>query len=126
MSDIARNVFGLPNTRAQALASLGNTPKTLFIRQTKNDEEERIIGNRTRPFAYIFRASEQEKNLIDKALSTSGLIMTEFVIRAITNKPIIVIDHAGEMLAEVYKLSRFGRNAADILNSLEMIQDYGR
>lgn len=25
----------------------------------------------------------------------------------------------------VYKLSRFGRNAADILNSLELIQDYG-
>lgn len=25
----------------------------------------------------------------------------------------------------VYKLSRFGRNAADILNSLELIQSYG-
>lgn len=25
----------------------------------------------------------------------------------------------------VYKLSRFGRNAADILNSLEFIQSYG-
>ena len=25
----------------------------------------------------------------------------------------------------VYKLSRFGRNAADVLNSLELIQDYG-
>ena len=33
--------------------------------------------------------------------------MTEFVIRAITNKPIIVIDHAGEMLAE---LKRQGNN----------------
>ena len=26
---------------------------------------------------------------------------------------------------EVYKLSRFGRNAADILNSLELVQSYG-
>ena len=25
----------------------------------------------------------------------------------------------------VYKLSRFGRNAADILNSLELVQSYG-
>ena len=41
-----------------------------------------IIGNRTRPFAYIFRANEKEKNLIDKAIAASGLTMTEFVIRA--------------------------------------------
>jgi site-specific DNA recombinase len=25
----------------------------------------------------------------------------------------------------IYKLSRFGRNAADILNSLEFVQSYG-
>ena len=67
----------------------------------------RIIGNRTRPFAYIFRANEREKNLIDKAMATSGLTMTEFVIRAITNKPVIVIDHASEMLNE---LKRQGNN----------------
>lgn len=33
--------------------------------------------------------------------------MTEFVIRAITNKPVIVIDRAGEILAE---LKRQGNN----------------
>lgn len=33
--------------------------------------------------------------------------MTDFVIRAITNKPIIVIDHASEMLNE---LERQGNN----------------
>lgn len=67
----------------------------------------RIIGNRTRPFAYIFRANEREKNLIDKAMATSGLTMTEFVIRAITGKPVVVIDHASEMLSE---LKRQGNN----------------
>ena len=66
-----------------------------------------IIGTRTRPFAYIFRANEKEKNLIDKAIEASGLTMTEFIIRAITGKPIIVIEHASELLAE---LKRQGNN----------------
>lgn len=67
----------------------------------------KIIGNRTRPFAYIFRANEREKNLIDKAIATSGLTMTEFVIKAITGKPVVVIDHASEILSE---LKRQGNN----------------
>ncbi len=67
----------------------------------------RIIGNRTRPFAYIFRANEKEKNLIDRAIKSSGLTMTDFVIRAITDKPVVVIDHASEMLSE---LKRQGNN----------------
>lgn len=76
--------------------------------KTPNKKERReIIGNRTRPFAYIFRANEREKNLIDKAIATSGLTMTEFVIRAITGKPIVVIDRASEMLSE---LKRQGNN----------------
>ncbi|MGN0782973.1 MAG: plasmid mobilization protein [Christensenellales bacterium] len=66
-----------------------------------------IIGNRTRPFAYIFRANEKEKNLIDKAIATSGLTMTEFVIRSITDKPITVIENGSEILAE---LKRQGNN----------------
>ena len=66
-----------------------------------------IIGTRTRPFAYIFRANEKEKNLIDKAIAASGLTMTEFVIRAITGKPITVIENASELLAE---LKRQGNN----------------
>ena len=66
-----------------------------------------VIGNRTRPFAYIFRANEKEKNLIDRAIVASGLTMTEFVIRSITDKPIIVVEHASELLAE---LKRQGNN----------------
>ena len=37
----------------------------------------------------------------------SGLTMTEFVIRSITDKPIIVVEHASELLAE---LKRQGNN----------------
>ena len=66
-----------------------------------------VIGNRTRAFAYTFRANENEKNLIDKAISASGLTMREFVIRAIINKPVIVIERGGEILAE---LKRQGNN----------------
>ena len=62
---------------------------------------------RTRPFAYTFRVSEQEKNLIDGKVAKSGLTMREFVIRAIINKPVIVIERGGEILTE---LKRQGNN----------------
>ena len=73
----------------------------------ENEEGGNNIGNRTRPFAYTFRANENEKNLIDKAISASGLTMREFVIRAIINKPVIIIERGGEILAE---LKRHGNN----------------
>lgn len=73
----------------------------------ENEKGGNNIGNRTRPFAYTFRANEKEKNLIDKAISASGLTMREFVIRAIINKPVIVIERGGEILAE---LKRHGNN----------------
>ncbi len=106
LSSIARNGFGLPNTRAEPLASLGEPPKT--PRKTNEIKSGgNIIGNRTRPFAYTFRANKQEKNLIDKAIVASGLTMREFIIRAITNKPIVVVECGGEILAE---LKRQGNN----------------
>ena len=55
----------------------------------------------------MFRVNEKEKNLIDKAIATSGLTMREFIIREITNKPIIVVECGGEILAE---LKRQGNN----------------
>ena len=66
-----------------------------------------VIENRTRPFAYTFRANINEKNLIDKAISASGLTMREFIVRAIINKPVIVIERGGDILAE---LKRHGNN----------------
>lgn len=86
-----------------------------------------IIGNRTRPFAYIFRANEKEKNLIDKAIVTSGLTMMEFVIRAITGKPIVVVEHASELLAELKRqgnnLNQVVRNSYNGLATEEEIKD---
>ena len=66
-----------------------------------------IIGRRTRLFAYNFRASEQEKNLIDSAIAKSGLTITDFVIRSITDKPITVIENGNDILTE---LKRQGNN----------------
>ena len=51
--------------------------------------------------------SEQEKNLIDDKLAKSGLTMREFILRSITDKPIIVIESGGEIFAE---LKRQGNN----------------
>ena len=69
----------------------------IYIEQTK----------RKRPFAYTFRATAEEKELIDSKLQASGQTMTEFIIRSITNKPVVVIDGGNEMLAE---LKRQGNN----------------
>lgn len=73
----------------------------------ENEEGGKNIENRTRPFAYTFRANEKEKNLIDKVISASGLTMREFIIRAIINKPVIIIECGGEILSE---LKRHGNN----------------
>ena len=51
--------------------------------------------------------SEQEKNLIDEKIAKSGLTMREFILRSIMDKPIIVIERGGEILAE---LKRQGNN----------------
>ncbi len=72
-----------------------------------NEQGGKIIGNRTRPFAYTFRATDKERQIIDEKLKQSGLSMTEFVIRAITGKPITVVENAGEILTE---LKRQGNN----------------
>ena len=82
--------------------------------KTKNKKGGKIIGNRTRQFAYNFRASEQEKNLIDSAIAKSGLTMTAFVIRAITEKPITVIENGTEILAE---LKRQGNNLNQVVRN---------
>ena len=55
----------------------------------------------------MFRATDKERQIIDEKIEQSGLTMTEFVIRAITNKPITVVENAGEILTE---LKRQGNN----------------
>ena len=72
-----------------------------------NEQGGKIISNRTRPFAYTFRATDKDRQIIDEQIKQSGLTMTEFVIRAIKDKPITVIENAGEILTE---LKRQGNN----------------
>lgn len=72
-----------------------------------NEQGGKIIGNRTRSFAYTFRATDKERQIIDEQIKQSGLTMTEFVIRAIKDKPITIIENAGEILTE---LKRQGNN----------------
>lgn len=93
------------------IASLGETPNTPNNKKIKGGG---IIARRTRPFAYNFRASEQEKNLIDSAIAKSGLTITDFVIRSITDKPITVIENGNEILAE---LKRQGNNLNQVVRN---------
>ena len=72
------------------------------------------MSNRTRPYAYTFRVTENERKIIDEKIKSSGLTMTAFIIKAITNKPIVVFANSGEILNE---LKRQGNN----LNQIEQI-----
>ena len=86
----------------------------LIPRKNERIQGGRVIAKRTRPFAYTFRVSEQEKNLIDDKLAKSGLTMRDFILRSITDKPIIVIERGGEILAE---LKRQGNNLNQAVRS---------
>ena len=62
---------------------------------------------RNRPYAYSFRVSEEEKRLLDEKVKTSGLNRTDYLIRALSEKPIISIGNGNEILIE---LKRQGNN----------------
>lgn len=91
----------IPPTSRRLVREYPNTPIT------KNEQGGIIISNRKRPFAYTFRATDKERQIIDEKLKQSGLTMTEFVIRAITDKSVTVVENAGEILTE---LKRQGNN----------------
>ena len=88
-----------------SLASLGEmlSPNTLC----RNNK-------RKRPITYSFRVSEQERKIIDEKVKTSGLNRTEFLIRALTNKPVTVIGQGSELLSE---LKRQGNNLNQALRT---------
>ena len=93
-------------------ASLGEmlSPKTPL--QTKKQlfggtTIEKKKANRNRPITYSIRLSEEERQLIDDKVKTSGLSRTDFLIRALTDKPVSVIANGGEILQE---LKRQGNN----------------
>ena len=94
-----------------SLASLGEmlSPNTL-CRNNKKIWRRKIIEKkvkRNRPITYSFRVSEQERKIIDGKVKSSGLNRTEFLISALTDKPVIVISNGGEILQE---LKRQGNN----------------
>ncbi len=63
--------------------------------------------NRARPYAYSFRLSANEKELIDGKVKASGLNRTDYLIRALSDKTIVSITNGNEILAE---LKRQGNN----------------
>lgn len=77
--------------------------------------EEKIIEKKTvkrnRPITYSFRVSERERRIIDEKVKTSGLSRTDFLIRALTDKPVVVFERTGEVLQE---LKRQGNNLNQI------------
>lgn len=63
--------------------------------------------NRARPYAYSFRVSAEEKAVIDNKVKASGLNRTDYLIKALSDKPIVSIESGNEILAE---LKRQGNN----------------
>lgn len=63
--------------------------------------------NRARPYAYSFRVSADEKRLLDEKVKASGLNRTDYLIRVLSDKPIVSIGNGNEILAE---LKRQGNN----------------
>ncbi len=70
--------------------------------------------NRTRPYAYSFRVSADEKALIDSKVTASGLNRTDYLIRALSDKSIVRIESGNEILAE---LKRQGNNLNQAVKS---------
>ncbi len=63
--------------------------------------------NRARPYAYSFRVTEEEKRLLVEKVTASGLNRTDYLIRVLSNKPIVSIDSGNEIIAD---LKRQGNN----------------
>ena len=94
------------------LASLGemlspNTPLRKHKKLWRKNIIEKKTVKRNRPITYSFRVSERERRIIDEKVKTSGLSRTDFLIRALTDKPVVVFERSGEILQE---LKRQGNN----------------
>ena len=92
-------------------ASLGERASPNTLCEIQKTLEEKIIEKKTvkrnRPITYSFRVSERERRIIDEKVKTSGLSRTDFLIRALTDKPVTMIANGGEILQE---LKRQGNN----------------
>ena len=76
--------------------------------------ERKKQPNRQRPFAYSFRVSAAEKTLLDRKVTQSGMNRTDYLIRTLSDKPIVSIDNGHEIL---YELKRHGNNLNQAVKS---------
>ena len=95
------------------VASLGEAPNPflgcgkILIEEEKFIEKRKKQVKRNRPYSYSFRVSETEKELIDRKVKASGQSRTDYLIRALLDKPIVCIESGNEILTE---LKRHGNN----------------
>ena len=83
---------------------------------------EKKTVKRNRAITYSFRVSERERRIIDEKVKTSGLSRTDFLIRALTDKPVVVFECSGEILQE---LKRQG-NKMSVFSGLVYCADCGK
>lgn len=76
--------------------------------------ERKKQPNRQRPFAYSFRVSAAEKTLLDRNVTQSGMNRTDYLVRTLSDKPIVSIDNGYEIL---YELKRHGNNLNQAVKS---------
>lgn len=111
LAGIARNASGEPLADYRRL--VGGIPNPLFdygkilLWEEKFIEKEKKQVKRNRPYSYSFRVSETEKELIDRKVKASGRSRTDYLIRTLSDKPIVCIKNGNEILTE---LKRHGNN----------------
>ena len=66
-------------------------------------KEEFIIekGKRTRAIPMTIRMTESEKELIDGKVKASGMSKTDYLIKALSDKPIVSVANGAEILSEL-------------------------
>lgn len=53
--------------------------------------EEKKKGFRARPYAYSFRVSAAEKQLLERKISASGLNKTDYLVKCLSDKTIVTV-----------------------------------
>ena len=78
-------------------------------RRNKLEEKK---GYRARPYAYSFRVSAEENELLESKVKSSGLNKTDYLIKCLSDKPILTMP--SELLLE---LKRQGNNLNQVVKN---------
>ena len=107
--DMARYASGEPLARTFFVLVGEVSPSPCFVHREKIDRRKIFIAetNRARPYSFSFRVSEREKEIIENKVKQSGMTKTDYLIQALSDKPVVVIPNASEILLE---LKRQGNN----------------